>query len=245
MIAILFQEQFIFRAEVLHEDFEFRHPVESEEYDLPVSAGGKINALRFRVENPRGIVLYLKGNSKSIKGWGKYAKDFTDRGYEVLMMDYRGFGKSKGVRSQQLLMHDASDVYRALRSHVSPEHIIIYGRSLGCYFATYLAAQVRPKMLILEAPFYSMEKIVKRILPMYPVKYLLRYPFETYYWFHDLECPTHLIHGTRDFLVPLDHSRKLLKENPEHTELYTIPGGGHKNLNTFEVYHGVLQDILK
>lgn len=247
MVALLFQERFIFQPEVLDDNFEFNHNIPSEEYDLPVSAGGKINGLRFRTDRnePRGIVLYLKGNSRSIKGWGKYASDFTDHGYEVLMMDYRGFGKSRGPRSQQLLMHDVSEVYRALRSHVPPEHIIIYGRSLGCYFATYLAAQVKPKMLILEAPFYSMTNIVRRILPIYPIRYLLRYPFETYYWFQDVECTAHLIHGTKDFLVPLSHSRRLIEVDPPGgTRLYTIPEGGHKNLNTFEEYHRVLHRIL-
>lgn len=247
IIAVMFQEHFIFRPEILDDNFEFDHPVPSEEYDLPVSAGGKINGLRFRTDrtDPKGIVLYLKGNSRSIKGWGKYACDFTDHGYEVLMMDYRGFGKSRGTRSQQLLMHDVSEVYRALRSHVPPEHIIVYGRSLGCYFATYLASLVTPKMLILEAPFYSMQSIARRILPIYPIKYLLRYPFETYYWFKDIECPVHLIHGTRDFLVPLGHSHRLVREEPPGgTQLYTIEGGGHKNLNTFEYYHRVLHEIL-
>lgn len=246
IVAVFFQERFIFRPETLDDDFEFNHSVPSEEYDLPVSAGGTINGLRFRTPHPspKGIVLYLKGNSRSIKGWGKYASDFTEHGYEVLMMDYRGFGKSRGVRSQQLLMHDASDVYRALRSHVPPEHIIVYGRSLGCYFATYLAAQVQPKLLILEAPFYSMERIARRILPIYPIRYLLRYPFETYYWFRDLACPVHLIHGTRDFLVPLRHSRKLMQERPKDTFLHTVDGGGHKNLNTFATYHDILHKVL-
>ena len=58
--------------------------------------GGKINALYFKVPNSRGVVYYLKGNSKSIKGWGKFAKDFLSNGYDFFMMDYRGFGKSKG-----------------------------------------------------------------------------------------------------------------------------------------------------
>lgn len=246
MITLFFQESFIFRPEKLDENFEFNHPIPSEEYDLPVSAGGRINGLRFRTpdDRSRGIVLYLKGNSRSIKGWGKYAADFTLHGYEVLMMDYRGFGKSRGRRSQQLLMHDVSDVYRALRTHVDPEHIIIYGRSLGCYFATYLAAQVAPKMLILEAPFYSMEHIIRRILPIYPIRQMLRYPFETYYWFRDVTCPTFLIHGQKDALVPRSHSVKLQKENPSIAQLFTITGGGHKNLNTFARYHEILHDIL-
>jgi alpha-beta hydrolase superfamily lysophospholipase len=54
--------------------------------------GGHINAIYFKVPNSRGVIYYLKGNSRSIKGWGKFAKDFLSNGYDFFMMDYRGSG---------------------------------------------------------------------------------------------------------------------------------------------------------
>ena len=59
--------------------------------------------------------MYLKGNSKSIKGWGKFAVDFTRHGYNVLMVDYRGFGKSTGRRSQKAIKRDLQLVYNKLK----------------------------------------------------------------------------------------------------------------------------------
>ena len=73
--------------------------------------GAKINYLHFQVENPKGVVIYLKGNTKSIKGWGKFAIDFTRLGYEVIMMDYRGFGQSTGKRTVEAMKRDSQFIY--------------------------------------------------------------------------------------------------------------------------------------
>ena len=68
---------------------------ETEEHNLETRDGAVINGLLFKPKSKsKGVVLYLKGNSKSIKGWGKFAVDFTRHDYSVLMIDYRGFGKS-------------------------------------------------------------------------------------------------------------------------------------------------------
>ncbi|MDH4298960.1 MAG: lysophospholipase, partial [Cyclobacteriaceae bacterium] len=95
-----FQHLGFFRPELLSTAFEYKYPFPFEELDFNMEDGGRINAIYFKVPNARGVVFYLKGNSKSIKGWGKFAKDFVGNGYDFFMMDYRGFGKSRGKRSQ-------------------------------------------------------------------------------------------------------------------------------------------------
>ena len=107
IVIYYFQDFFLFRPEKLPADFVFNYKdLVFEEYNIKTAEGAMINGLRFRVENPKGIVFYLKGNSKSIKGWGKYARDFVALGYEVLMVDYRGFGKSTGRRTQRTILQD-------------------------------------------------------------------------------------------------------------------------------------------
>ena len=92
-----------------------------EEYNMETRDGAIINGLHFKTDNPRGIVLYLKGNSKSIKGWGKFAVDFTRHGFDVVMVDYRGFGKSIGKRSQKAIKHDLQYIYNKMRERVPRE----------------------------------------------------------------------------------------------------------------------------
>ena len=99
------QDYFLFKPEKLSKDFQFFYEnQETEEHNMETRDGAVINGLLFKPKNKsKGVVLYLKGNSKSIKGWGKFAVDFTRHDYSVLMVDYRGFGKSTGKRSQKAI----------------------------------------------------------------------------------------------------------------------------------------------
>jgi alpha-beta hydrolase superfamily lysophospholipase len=240
------QDYMLFKPEKLSKDFLFNYENQSiKEYNLETRDGAVINGLRFFPEGEqKGVVIYLKGNSKSIKGWGKFAVDFTRHGYNVLMVDYRGFGKSTGKRSQKAIKRDLQLVYNKVKEMTDESNIILYGRSLGSGFATKLASMNNPKMLILDAPYYSLTKVTKRYAPFMPLSLLLKYPLPTYKWIKYVQCPIHIIHGTQDKLIPFRTSIKLSKVNPKRTKLHTVIGGGHKNLNNFESYHEMLEDIL-
>ncbi|MEW7293029.1 alpha/beta hydrolase [Aquimarina sp. 2304DJ70-9] len=239
------QEFFIFKPEKLDKDFQFHYNNQVvEEYNLKTRDGAVINGLHFKVENPKGVVLYLKGNSKSIKGWGKFAVDFTRHKYDVLMLDYRGFGKSTGRRSFKAIKRDLQFVYNRIKDKVPEKYIILYGRSMGSGFAAKLASINNPKMLILDAPYYSLSKVAGKFIPFMPVSLIMRYPIPTYKWLKYVNCPIHIIHGTHDRLIPFKSSVKLSKIRPKLTRLYTIIGGGHKNLNNFESYHKMLGEII-
>ncbi len=245
VLLFFLQDYIMFKPEKLSKDFQFHYEnQEIEEYNVQTRDGAVINGLRFLAKNPKGIVFYLKGNSKSIKGWGKFAVDFTRHGYDVLMVDYRGFGKSTGRRTQKAVKRDLQVVYNQIKENVSEKYIILYGRSLGSGFATKLASMNNPKMLILDAPYYSLTKMAKKYIPFMPLSLLIKFPMPTYKWLQYVQCPVHIIHGTDDKLIPYKTSVKLSKIKPKLTRLYTIIGGGHKNLNTFESYHKMLNEII-
>ena len=192
----------------------------------------------------QGVVLYLKGNSQSIKGWGKFAVDFTRHNYNVIMVDYRGFGKSTGRRSQKNIKRDLQLVYNKIKEQTTEDRIILYGRSLGSGFATKLASTNNPKMLILESPYYSLTKVTARYAPFMPLSLLMKYPLPTYKWLKYVQCPIHILHGTHDKLIPYKTSVKLSQIKPKLTRLHTVIGGGHKNLNNFESYHTMIHEII-
>mgnify|MGYP003690676051 CR=1 FL=1 len=78
IVLYFFQERFLFHPEKLPDDFIFQYENQKvKEYNLEIKKGVVINGLHFQAENSKGVVYYLKGNSKSIKGWGKFAVDFT------------------------------------------------------------------------------------------------------------------------------------------------------------------------
>lgn len=240
------QDYFLFKPEKLPQDFQFYYENQDiEEHNLETRDGAVINGLLFKPKGEsKGVVLYLKGNSKSIKGWGKFAVDFTRHNYNVLMVDYRGFGKSTGKRSQKAIKRDLQEVYNKLKEHTTEDRIILYGRSLGSGFASKLASMNHPQKLILDAPYYSLTKVTARYAPFMPLSILIKYPLPTYKWLKYVQCPIHIIHGTNDNLIPYKTSVKLAKIKPKLTKLHTVIGGGHKNLNNFESYHKMIRDIL-
>jgi len=77
-----------------------------------------------------------------------------------------------------------------------------------------------------------------------PLSILLKYPMPTYKWLQYVTCPIHIIHGTNDTLIPFKSSVKLSRINLSRTRLWPVIGGGHKNLNNFESYHTMLQQII-
>ncbi|MBM3441018.1 MAG: alpha/beta hydrolase, partial [Bacteroidetes bacterium] len=175
LVAYLVQERFIFKPEKLPADFEFRYDAPFRELSFDPEPGVRISGLHFYVPKPLGLILYFHGNSRSIKGWGKYAQDFFRYGYDVVLVDYRGFGKSTGKRTEKALRSDMQFVYDTLAAQYPEQHIIVYGRSMGSGFATRLACDNSPRYLILDAPYYSFRKVVERFLPFLPLKYVLRY----------------------------------------------------------------------
>jgi len=172
------QDYMLFKPEKLPKDFEFYYENQDiEEHNLETRDGATINGILFKSKSEsKGIVLYLKGNSKSIKGWGKFAVDFTRHGYNVLMVDYRGFGKSTGRRSQKAIKRDLQVVYNKIKERTNEDRIILYGRSLGSGFAAKLASMNNPKMLVLDAPYYSLTKVTARYAPFMPLSLLIKYP---------------------------------------------------------------------
>ena len=245
VIIYFVQEKFIFKPEKLQQDFVYKYDAPFKELFFDVEEGVRINGLHFYTEKPLGLILYFHGNSRSIKGWAKYARDFYRYKYDVVLVDYRGFGKSTGKRNEKDMLNDMQFVYDTLAATYPQSHLIMYGRSLGSGFATKLAADNSPRYLILDAPYFSFKKTIERFLPILPVKYILRFHLRTDKWLPMVNCHTYILHGTKDLLIPISNSEKLQQLNPRKITLIRIEGGKHNNLPGFPEYHNFIRDILQ
>ncbi len=243
-IFFTMQGYFFFRPEILPRNFEYRYPFPFDEVTLEMEDGSLINGVHFKVPNARGVVYYMKGNSRSIKGWGKFARDFVSKGYDFFMFDYRGFGKSSGKRTEQNLYNDAQMVYKWLSSMYPEAQIVIYGRSLGSGIAARIAAWNKPRMLILDSPYFSFLYQVKRYGFWLPLRWLLRYQIRTDLFIKKITCPIFIFHGNKDRLISYHQSEMLIKLVADRATLLTIESGGHNNLPEFPAYHEQLYDIL-
>lgn len=241
-----FQERLIFQIEKLPRDFKYTFKQPFEEHFLKMKDGAEINVLHFKVENPKGLVLYFHGNAGSLERWGEIITPITELGFEVLIMDYRGYGKSIGKLGPRKMLSDSEEVYEFALRFTDEKDVILYGRSLGSAFASYLAGKKNPKMLILETPFYSLRDVVKYVAPMYPSKMLLKYRFNNKIALKNAQCPIYIFHGTDDLVVPYASAEKLYQSlKPNQAQFTVIESGGHNNLGDYELFRNELQKAFE
>lgn len=245
MLYIL-QEKLIFLPTTLPADFTYRFDQPFREVFLEAADGARINALHFRVENPRGVVVYFHGNAGDLSRWGEIVSIFPKLGYDAFVMDYRTYGKSTGKLSEEALLSDGQMAYDYVAKQYPEKDILIYGRSLGSGIATYLASRNKPGQLLLEAPFYSLIHEAKNRFPIIPVQWLMNYSLPSYQYIQEANCPITIIHGTSDNVIPFASGNDLFQVIPgNNKELVVIPGGGHNDLAHFEIYQQALRKTLK
>lgn len=245
-----FQERMLFHPEQLPKDFVFEFDTPFEEVYREGKDGVQLHGLHFTVPNPKGVLLYFHGNAGSVRRWGDITQFFTQKGYAVIVMDYRNYGKSDVHPDQELnreqALYDDSEVWYAFAKANYPEsQIHVYGRSLGTTFASYVASKNNPKNLTLETPFYSIEDEAKSRFKWLPVSRLLKYRMPTYQYVDDVSCPVTVFHGTEDDVVAYENGQKLFKKiTTSSKEFITISKGGHNNLVTFKEYTDTIDRAL-
>lgn len=240
------QEKFIFLDGELPSDHVYTFDSKHEEVNLTASDGANLNAVHFKADNAKGLILYFHGNRGNLTRWGKVVERFVKLDYDVLVMDYRGYGKSRGERSMESLLKDAELFYSHALSQYAEDEITLYGRSLGTGIASWLAGGHKPRRLILETPYYSLAAVAQRYYPIYPSKLALNYNFESFKYLKTATCQVHIFHGTEDEVVPYKSGKKLYESLPkEQSQLITIEEGRHKNLADFETFRAAMQEILR
>ena len=240
----LFQEKILFLPTTLEKDYQYKFDYPFEELFLKTDEETMVNALHFKVEKPKGIVLYFHGNAGDLSRWGKITEYFVAKQYDVLIMDYRTYGKSSGKLNEQGFYDDAQYCYNYLLQRYTENQITLYGRSLGTGIASYVASKNNPKQLILETPYYSILDIAKHRFPILPAKALLKYHFPTFKFLPKTSCPITIIHGVDDSIVPYASGKKLLELELYNLDFITVEGGDHNNLIKFDTYHNTINKIL-
>jgi pimeloyl-ACP methyl ester carboxylesterase len=240
------QERFFFNPKFLAKDYIFQFQEPFEEFNIEVEKNIFLNSILFKSEASKGVVLYFHGNAGAIHDWGKRAHLFLDNQYDVLFIDYRGYGKSDGeYSSHNQIFNDADKVYNYTKTRYSEKNIVVFGFSLGSGIASYIASKNTPKMLILNAPYYSWKTLIsEEIAPPIPA-FLVHYDIPSYQFVKNVKCPIHIFQGTRDFLIdPTSNSKKLQALNPENITLSFIDDAGHNSIHITKQYYDLLKTIL-
>lgn len=239
------QEKLIFLPTTLSKEYKYQFSDTFEEFYITTTDGASLNGLHFKSQNPKGVILYFHGNAGDLSRWGLIASYFLKYNYDVIVMDYRTYGKSTGILNEKNLYKDAQLFYNYALERFPDESIIIYGRSIGTAIATNLASQNEPKQLILESPFYSLGDVVENKFSPFPVQKLLKYSFPSYQFIKKVNCLITIFHGNSDEVVPYESGQKLFKAIPNlNKQFFSISEGKHNNLIDFEAYHKGIEKTL-
>lgn len=238
-----FQDRLLFHPLPLARDHAFQFDDPFEEVNLPVGKDN-LSLLKFpTAEEKRGIVLYFHGNMDNVERYRDAPFLFTRSGYEVWMMDYPGFGKTTGARTENRILSDALRLYELASREVHPDSIVLYGRSLGTGVAAALAAGHPCHQLILESPYWSIRALARHYFPPYGIIPLNRYSFPTCDYLRSVTCPVTILHGTDDEVVPFSQGRRLSRIGKQ-TGFIPIAGGHHNDLYGREEFQVAIDSVL-
>lgn len=245
ILVFFFQEKLIFHPSALPSDHKFSFSSPYEEIYFEVEEDLKLHGILFKSQVPKGLVIYLHGNGGTVESWGWIHDLYTQHGYDVLIPDYRGYGKSEGkIQSQNQLFEDVRFIYNQMIQKYEEKNTILVGFSLGSGLAAKVASENQPKMLILKAPYYSIKYMAQSILPVVPM-FLLKYPIETNKFLVEAPCPVEIFHGTDDRTIPYKNSVKLQEKLGDKVKLIAIPKCGHNDISVHPEFTREMENILR
>jgi fermentation-respiration switch protein FrsA (DUF1100 family) len=186
--------------------------------------------------SPRFTVIVFNGNAGHRGFRAPLAAAFARNGVATLLFDYRGYGDNAGRPSEDGLAQDAraARAYLATRADVDTSRIVYFGESLGAAVALLLATETPPHALVLRSPFTSMTDIGRHHYPFLPVRWLLRDLYPSLDRAKQLTCPTLVIAGDRDSIIPIEHSKRLYESITTEKRLVIIPGADHNDGALFD-----------
>ncbi len=202
-----------------------------QDVDLVTSDGVAIHGWYLPHPNARGTLLFFHGNAGNISHRLDSIELFHRLGLAVLIIDYRGYGRSQGKPGEEGSYRDAEAAWNWLvgQQGVDPARIVVFGRSLGGAIATWLAHQQRgrdrPAALILESTFTSVPDMGAKLYPFLPIRWLARIHYDSLSRIAEIEAPLWLAHGPADEIVPYEQGRRLFDAAAEPKQFFELRGG--------------------
>lgn len=204
------------------------------ERTIPVE-GAMLSALHFRQPGAKGVVFFLHGNGGSLQEWVTGTEFYRRTGFDLFIIDYRGYGKSTGQITSEAQLHaDVAAAWRFIAPEYAGRKVVLYGRSLGSGLATRLATEVKADLLVLVSPYSSLLATARDHYPWVP-PFVMRYPVRTDQWLPAVKMPVLLVHGDADRLIGIEHAERLKAIRPDAT-LARLPGVSHNDVHLSPEY---------
>ena len=209
-----------------------------EEVRLVAADGVRLSGWYLPAPRAKHALLYCHGNAGDIRDWVHAAPPFVSAGVSVLIWDYRGYGKSRGTPSERGLILDGEAAWTWLATRASEDElpVAVLGKSLGSAIACALASKHHLDALILDSAFTSMREVISHHVPWSQTGAIPRL-FESIDLASSIHCPTLVIHGGRDHLVPLEQGTRLYQALSGPKTMRVIKQAGHNDISLYTQYH--------
>ena len=193
----------------------------------------------------RPLAIYFGGNAEEVSWMLEFAEVFA--GWDLALVNYRGYGLSAGKPSQRALLGDALTVYDHFigQPDIDSGRVIVIGRSLGSGVATYLASRRPVRGALLIAPFDSITEVARHLYPFLPVRLALGDLYDSAALAPSIAAPLRMIVASRDVVIPARHSRRLFDLWGGPKDMVTIANAGHNDLQQHREYWQAIRDFLR
>ena len=193
-------------------------------------------------------VLFCHGNGGNMMHRLDSINVFYNLGLNCFIFDYRGYGDSQGKPSEEGTYLDTMAAYKWLTEEkkISPDNIIVFGRSMGASIAAQLASKVEVTALIIESAFTSYVDIGQKFYPYMPVRWFARFSYQTIDYIKSVHCPVMIIHSRGDEIVPFEFGLELYEVANKPKEFVEIFGSHNDSfLLSGEIYNNAWKKWLK
>lgn len=229
VLVFLFQSRLVYYPEigrditVTPQSYGLGH----ESVEIPTSDGETLHAWWVPATDARGTVLFFHGNAGNISHRLDYLLMFHRLRYSILVVDYRGYGRSTGSPSEEGTYRDAEAAWDYLRNARQAEarHLVLAGESLGGAVATWLAARIGPRAVLLFSTFTSATDLGAEIYWFLPVRLISRLGYDNLGNLKRIASPVFVAHSRDDDIVPYAHGRKLFDAAGEPKAFLDMRGG--------------------
>ncbi|MBX7081682.1 MAG: lysophospholipase [Nannocystaceae bacterium] len=236
------QERLLFQPTVLPASHRFAFGDDVHELELAVP-GATLSALHLQRPGAHGVVVFLHGNGGNLEGWFANVDFWRRAGWDLFMIDYRGYGKSTGaIDSEAQLRADVRAAWDAVAPQYQGRPRVVYGRSLGTALAAGLAADVQPELTVLVSPYRSMVALAGELYPWVP-SFVARYPLRTELDVPRIDGGVLVVHGEADALIPVAHG-EAVAALARHGTLVRLPGVGHNDVHESAAYRDAVLAAL-
>ena len=212
-----------------HGFWDLQAQLSAKDVWLQTADGVRLHGWGVQREDTRLVTLYVHGNAGNVTHRYAQIRAITAAGSSILMLDYRGYGKSGGRPTEEGLYTDAETAYQHLiRTGYGAEHIIMHGESLGTAVAIDLASRNPCAAVVLEAPFPSGKDVARTVLPV--LGPMLIWSFDSAKKIGRVRAPLLFIQGDRDDIIPLRLGQELFVAAPQPKSFWIVEGAGHNDI---------------